>query len=182
MVNPEKHKTATSESDDVKPIKSTISTDFDDGNDGKYFAHAYVYNHEIKSYVADNFKKEITDLDVLNFALFLCNEIVTAKKWKIEKELIKTLTEIINDDSKLNEYIFTNLAGIKAWNETVFEIESKYGSKDKAKEVSEKEFDDILKKYNEKNQYKAWNDERQILDIYSNKSNAAKGDSNGGNN
>ena len=180
MVNPEKHKKAASEIDDIKPIKSTISDDFNNNPDGKYVAYASVHNYEIKSYIAETFKKEITDLDVLNLAMFLCNEIVTAKKWNNEKQLINDLTEIINDDSKLNEYIFTHLATIKSWNESVFEIESKYGKK--AKDVSEKEFDEIMNKYNERNQYKAWNDERKILDMYFKKSKAAKGDSDGGNN
>lgn len=154
-----------SDNNNIKPIKSSIAVEM--GTD-TYYAHAMVYNIEIKSYIADNFKKEITDLDVLNFALFLCNEIVTAKKWDNQENLINDLTEIINDDSKLNEYIFTRLAKIKSWNETVIEIETKYG-KDKANDVSEKEFSEILKKYNEKNQYKAWNDERQILNLYSSK-------------
>ena len=47
------------------------------------------------------------------------------------------------------------------------------------KEVSEKEFNELMNANNEKNQYKAWNDERKILDMYSKKS---KGDSDGGNN
>lgn len=179
MVNPEKHKKAASENDDgIKPIKSTISDDFKD-SDGKYVAHAMVYNTEIKSYIAETFKKEISDLDVLNFALFLCNEIVTAKKWNITDKVLNDLSEILNDESKMNEYIFTRLATIKAWNDTVFEIENKYGSKEKAKEVSEKEFDAIMKKYNEKYHYKAWNDERKILEMYSAKYKAAKGVENG---
>ena len=168
------------ETDDIKPIKSTISNNFKD-SDGKYIAHAMVDNYAIKSYIAETFKKEISDLDVLNLALSLCDEIVTAKKWNIADNVLKDLSEILNDESKMNEYIFTRLATIKSWNETIFEIENKYG-KEKAKDISEKEFDAILKKNNEKNQYKAWNDERKILDMYYEKSKAAKGDSDGGNN
>lgn len=179
MVNAEKHKTSASESDDgIKPIKSSISNDFKD-SDGKYIAHAMVYSIEIKNYITETFKKEITDLDVLNFAMFLCNEIVTAKKWNTTNKVLKKLSEILNDESKMNEYIFVNLATIKAWNETVFEIENKYGSKEKAKNVSEKEFDELMNANVEKTQYKAWNDERKILDMYFNKS---KGVSDGGNN
>ena len=169
-----------SETDDIKPIKSTISNNFED-SDGKYIAHAMTDHYAIKSYIAETFKKEISDLDVLNLALSLCDEIVTAKKWNITDNVLKDLSEILNDESKMNEYIFTRLATIKSWNETIFEIENKYG-KEKAKDISEKEFDAILKKNNEKNQYKAWNDERKILDMYYEKSKAAKGDSDGGNN
>ena len=60
MVNAEKHKAETKADDDVKPIKSTISVDIDNDSDVDYFALCGVYNHEIKSYVAANFKKEIS--------------------------------------------------------------------------------------------------------------------------
>lgn len=178
MVNAEKHKTAPDNDDGVKPIKSTIAIDFDDD---KAFALCSVHSYEIKKYIADNFKKEITDLDVLNLSLALCEKIVTAKMWNEEKELINVLTDIINDDSKLNEFIFTELAKIRAWTETVTAIESKYG-KGKSKDVPKKEFDSIYNANNEKYQYKAWNDERKIIDMYSGKFKAAKGDLDGGNN
>ena len=175
MVNPEKHKTET---DDVKPIKSTISVDNDSEID--YFALCGLYNHEIKTYVADKFKKEITDLDVLNFAMMLCCYVVTAETDDEKADIISDVTDIVNDKYKLNEYIFTRLATIKSWNETTAKLESKYGNKQHMKkEVSEKEFNELMNANNEKNQYKAWNDERKILDMYSKKS---KGDSDGGNN
>lgn len=159
MVNPEKDKTESTD-DGVTPIKSTISADFDDN---KAFALASVYSHEIKTYVADNFKKEITDLDVLNFALMLCDRIVTADGDDEVAETLKDVTEIITNKYKLNEFIFTNLAVIKAWNETTNALH------DKKHEVTEKEFNDLMNKNNEKYQYKAWNDERRILDKYSSK-------------
>ena len=158
-----------SDNNDIKPIKSSISDEFGDG-DGKYLAHAMVYSIEIKNYVADNFKKEITNLDVLNFALFICHEIVTAKKWDNQENLINDLTEIINDDSKLNEYIFTHLATIKAWNETVAELDC-----NNPDDVSESEFDELMNKYNEKYQYKAWNDEKKVLNMFHEKGKADGG-------
>lgn len=160
MVDAEKHKSESKADDGIKPIKSTISADFDDN---KAFALASVYSHEIKTYVADNFKKEITDLDVLNFALMLCDRIVTADSDDEVAETLKEVTEIITNKYKLNEFIFTNLAVIKSWNETT---DALY---DKKYDVTEKEFNDLMKKNNEKNQYKAWNDERKILDAYSSK-------------
>lgn len=51
-------------SNKIKPITSSISsTDDDDIN----FALCSVYANEIKQYVATNFKKEITDLDVMKY-------------------------------------------------------------------------------------------------------------------
>lgn len=182
MVNAEKHKAETKAADDdVKPIKSTISVDLtDNDSDVDYFVLCGLYNHEIKSYVAANFKKEITDLDVLNFAMMLCCYVVTAETDDEKADIISDVTDIVNDKYKLNEYLFTRLATIKSWNETTAKLESKYGNKEKMKsEVSEKEFDELMNATVEKNQYKAWNDERKILDMYSNKS---KGDSNGKNN
>ena len=173
-MNPEKHKKAASENDDgIKPIKSTIAIDFDDEN---AFALCSVYNYEIKKYVANEFKKEITDLDVLNFAMMLCCDVVTAETDDEKADIISDVTDIVNDKYKLNEYIFTRLATIKSWNETTAKLS------DRKNEVTEKEFNELMNYNNEKYHYKAWNDERKILDIYSNKSNAAKGDSNGGNN
>ena len=158
------------EKDDVKPIKSTISVDDDSEID--YFALCGLYNHEIKTYVADNFKKEITDLDVLNFAMMLCCYVVTAETDDEKADIISDITDIVNDKYKLNEYLFTRLATIKSWNETTAALCNK-------KKVSETEFNALMSKNVERNQYKAWNDERKILDKYSKKSKAAKGDSNG---
>ena len=159
MVNVEKHNTESNAADDVKPIKSTIATDFDDD---KAFALASIYNGEIKKYVADNFKKEITDLDVLNLSLHLCNAIITTDDADEKAELLKDISDIVNNGYKKNEFIFTRLATIKSWNETTAALFDK-------SDVSETEFNDLMNKNNEKNQYKAWNDERQILDKYSSK-------------
>lgn len=178
MVNPEKHKTAASESDDIKPIKSTISVDFNDESDVDYFALCGVQSYEIKTYVADNFKKEITDLDVLNLAMMLLCDIVTVETDDEKANIISDLTDIVTNKYKLNEFIFTRLATIKSWNETTAKLNAKYGNKEKMRDkVTEKEFDELMNANNEKNQYKAWNDERRVLDMYS-----AKGDSDGGNN
>lgn len=165
MVDAEKHKKAAAETDDgVKPIKSTIAVDdFKDDDGVDYFALTGLYGAEIKKYVADKFKKEITDLDVLNFSIFLCNAIVTADTDDEKASILKDVTDILNDKYRLNEYLFTNLAVIKSWNETTAALFDK-------KEVSEKEFNDLMTKNNERNQYKAWNDERKILDAYSGKS------------
>lgn len=181
MVNAAKHKKLSAENNDgVSPIKSSISVNFDDDSDVDYGALSGLYNYEIKSYIADNFKKEITDLDCLNFAMMLCCYIVTAETDDEKADIISDVTDIVNDKYKLNEYIFRNLATIKSWNETTAKLQSKYGSKETMKhEVTEKEFDDLMNANNEKNQYKAWNDERQVLDIYSEK---IKGDLDGGNN
>lgn len=174
MVDTEKHKTATAENDDgVKPIKSTIAVDDIKNDDGvDYFALSGLYGNEIKEYVADNFKKEITDLDVLNLSIYLCNAIVTVDDADEKAELISDVTDIVNDKYKLNEFIFTRLASIKSWNETTAAL---FGKKD----VAEKEFNDLMNKNNERNQYKAWNDERKILDAYADKIRAAKGGLNG---
>ena len=67
----------------------------DDGID--YFALSGLHGYEIKEYVADNFKKEITDLDILNFSLFLCNSIVTAESDDEKADLLNDLTDVIND-------------------------------------------------------------------------------------
>lgn len=150
----------------VKPIKSTISVD--DTDDVDYFALCGLYNHQIKQYVAAEFKKEITDLDVLNFAMFLCYSVVTAETDDEKADILKDIATIVNDKYRLNEYLFCNLATIKAWNETAFKLFDK-------KEVSETEFDAVLKRNVEINQYKAWNDERKILDIYSGESNSTDG-------
>jgi len=173
MVNAEKHKAeSNAAADGVKPIKSTIAVDeFKDENGIDYFALSGLYGHEIKQYVADNFKKEITDLDILNLSLHFCNAIITTDDADEKAELLKDISDILNDEYKKNEYIFTRLATIKSWNETTAAL---FGKKD----VSEKQFNDLMKKNNEKNQYKAWNDERQILDMYSSKS-ATGGVSNG---
>jgi len=164
---------------EVKPIKSTISVDFDSAETIKYFALCSVYSHEIKTYVADNFKKEITDLDVLNFAMMLCCYVVTAETDDEKADIIKEVNEIVTDKNKLNEYIFTRLATIKSWNETTASLESKYGNKQNMKDnMSKKEFDELMNANNSKNQYKAWNDERKVLDAYSGKS--ANGGANNG--
>lgn len=168
-----------SETDDIKPIKSTISIFDDDLSEINYFALSDGLMYKIQKHIADTFKKEISEIDIFNFAMCLCAEIVTADDDETKSEIIGAITDIVNDDSKMNEFIFTRLATIKSWNEAIFEIENKYG-KEKAKDISEKEFNELMEANNEKNQYKAWNDERKILDMYSKKS--AKGDSDGGNN
>lgn len=164
MVNAEKHKAeSNAATDDVKPIKSTIAVDFNKDDDAvDYFALSGLYGNEIKQYVADNFKKEITDLDVLNLSIYLCNAIITTDDADEKAELLKDISDIVNDEYKKNEFIFTRLATIKSWNETTAAL---FGKKD----VSEKEFNALMGKNVEKNQYKAWNDERRILDKYSSK-------------
>ena len=160
MVNAEKHKAETKAADDgVKPIKSTIAADF---GEEKAFALCSVYSHEVKEYVANKFKKEITDVDVLNFAMMLCCYVVTAETTDEKAEILKDITEIIADDNKLNEFIFTRLATIRAWNETTATLHSK-------EKVTESEFNELMNANVEKYQYKAWNDERAILDKYSSK-------------
>ena len=160
MVNVEKHKVKSIAADDgIAPIKSTISDNFDDHES---FALASIYNGEIKKYVADNFKKEISDLDVLNLSLHLCNAIITVDDADEKAALLKDISDVVNDEYKKNEYIFTRLATIKSWNQTTAALFDK-------SDVSEKEFNDLMNKNNEKNQYKAWNDERRILDKYSSK-------------
>ena len=179
MVNPEKQK-ATEKDVDIKPIKSTISVDIGDP-DVDYFTLSGLYGNEIKQYVADNFKKEISDLDVLNIAMMLCCYIITAETDDEKAAIIDDITAIVNDKYQLNQYLFTNLATIKSWNETTAKLNSKYGN-DKRKmrdNVTEKEFDELLNDNNEKNQYKAWNDERKVLDMYFKETN---GDLDGGNN
>ena len=174
MVNAEKHKAETKAADDsVKPIKSTIAVDFNNDDDAvDYFALCGLYGNEIKQYIATNFKKEVTDLDVLNFSICLCNAIVTADTDDEKADILKDITAIVNDKYRLNEFIFTNLATIKAWNETTAALFNK-------KDVSEKEFTALMNKNVEKNQYKAWNDERTILDKYSSKYAADGGVNNG---
>ena len=173
MVNAEKHKAAAENGDGVKPIKSTIAVDDFKNDDGvDYFALSGLYGDEIKKYISNKFKKEISDLDVLNLSIYLCNTIITVDDADEKAELISDITAIVNDEYKLNEFIFTRLASIKSWNETTAALFSK-------KTVSEKEFTDLLNKNNEKNQYKAWNDERKILDAYADKMKSAKGGLNG---
>lgn len=163
-----------SETDDIKPIKSTISIFDDDLSEINYFALSDGLMYKIQKHIADTFKKEISEIDIFNFAMCLCAEIVTADDDETKSEIISEITDIVNDDYKMNEFIFTRLATIKSWNETTAAL------LDKNNDVSEKEFNELMETNNEKNQYKAWNDERKILDMYSKKS--AKGDSDGGNN
>lgn len=165
-----------SETDDIKPIKSTISIFDDDLSEINYFALSDGLMYKIQKHIADTFKKEISEIDIFNFAMCLCAEIVTADDDETKSEIIGEITDIVNDDYKMNEFIFTRLATIKSWNETTAKLESKHG-KDNLDVVSKKEFDELMNAINEKNQYKAWNDERRVLDMYS-----AKGDSDGGNN
>ena len=173
MVDVEKQKTAAETDDGVKPIKSTIAVDFNNDDDAiDYFALCGIYGNEIKQYIAANFKKEITDLDVLNFSIFLCNAIVTAETDDEKADIISDITDIVNDKYKLNEYIFTRLATIKSWNETTAAL---FGKKD----VTEKEFNELMNDNVERNQYIAWNDERKILDAYADKMKSAKGGLNG---
>ena len=163
-----------SETDDIKPIKSTISIFDDDLSEINYFALSDGLMYKIQKHIADTFKKEISEIDIFNFAMCLCAEIVTADDDETKSEIISEITDIVNDDYKMNEFIFTRLATIKSWNETTAALLGKNN------DVSEKEFNELMEANNEKNQYKAWNDERKILDMYSKKS--AKGDSDGGNN
>ena len=178
MVNVENHETAAD--DGIAPIKSTISVDIDNDSDVDYFALCGVYNHEIKTYVAANFKKEITDLDVLNFAMMLCCYVVTAETDDEKAAILKDVNDIVNDKYKLNEYLFTHLAIIKTWIEITAALECKYGNKkNMQREITETEFNELMKANNEKNHYKAWNDERTILNKYSSKFADDGGDDNG---
>ena len=167
MVNAEKHKKLIAESnaeiDDVKPIKSSIAVEFGKEN-SKYLKLNWAYSSEIIKYVADNFKKEISYLDVSNFVTFLGYAIITAETDDEKADIIKDVTDVVNNKMKLNEFMFTNLATIKSWNETASTLENK--------EPNEKEFTALMEKNNERNQYKAWNDERAILDAYSEKAKA----------
>ena len=146
-----------SETDDIKPIKSTISIFDDDLSEINYFALSDGLMYKIQKHIVDTFKKEISEIDIFNFAMCLCAEIVTADDDETKSEIIGEITDIVNDDSKMNEFIFTRLATIKAWNETTAALLGKNN------DVSEKEFNELMEANNEKNQYKAWNDERKIL-------------------
>lgn len=152
--------------DGNKTIKSSVSYKTADSPSLEY---CYVNSCIIIDYISDTFKKEISDIDTMNVAMMLAHGIITAES-DDEKELIlKDITDIVNDKSKLNEYLFTHLASIKAWNETTLALKDK-------DDVSEKEFNELMNKNNEKWQYKAWNDERKVLDIiYAEKENATGG-------
>lgn len=142
MVNPEKH-TDKSLSDDEYDLK---------------FAHCEVMNYELITYIKDKFDKDIDNVDVLNIALMLSNEIITAETDKDKERIKTTVCDIIDDKYKLNEFIFTNLAMIKAWNETTFEFKDKDSSKQ-----TEKAFIETFEKKRKRYEYKAWNDEMKIL-------------------
>ena len=137
MVNAEKNETTSV--DNVTPIKSSISININENDDvTDYFALSYVHSQEIKQYIADNFKKEINDFDIMNLSLYFCYLIVVTDDDK-KSEFLKDISDIFNDDYKKNEYIFTRLAAIKSWNETTAVLKD-------TDDVSEKEFNDLMKK------------------------------------
>ena len=142
MVNPKK-----------KPDKSLS----DDEYDLKY-AHAEVMNYELLEYIKDKFEKDVDTADVLNIALMLCNEIFTAETDADKERIKKTVCDIVDDKYNLNEFIFNNLAMIKAWNETTNEFKDKDESKQ-----TEKAFVESFEKKHKRYEYQAWNDEMKML-------------------
>lgn len=122
------------------------------------FAHSEVMNIELIEYIKDKFDKTVDTVDVLNIALMLCNEIFTAES-NDDKERIKTtVCDIVDNKYNLNEFIFSNLAMIKAWNETTFEFKDKDDS-----EQTEKAFVETFEKKRDRYEYQAWNDEMKHL-------------------
>ena len=88
----------------------------------------------------------------------LCNEIFTAESDKDKERIKTTVCDIVDDKYNLNEFIFSNLAMIKAWNETTFEFKDKDDS-----EQTEKAFVETFEKKRDRYEYQAWNDEMKHL-------------------
>ena len=143
MVNPEKHTADKTLSADEYDLK---------------FAHGEVMNIELIEYIKDKFDKDVDTADVLNIALMLCNEIFTAESDKDKERIKTTVCDIVDDKYNLNEFIFSNLAMIKAWNETTFEFKDKDSS-----EQTEKAFVEAYKKKRKRYEYQAWNGEMKHL-------------------
>ena len=141
--------------------KTTPDDISNDEYDLKY-AHSEVMNSELLEYIKDKFEKDIDTNDVLNIALMLCNEIFTAESDKDKERIKKTVCDIVDDKYALNEFLFSNIAMIKAWNETAVEFKNKDASKQ-----TEKEFVESFEKRRKKYEYKAWNDEKKVIEKYS---------------
>lgn len=151
--------------DSLKTVKSSLSDEY---GDEKALAMMHTHIFDIKEYIKETFRKEITDIDVFNISIHLVHGIILAESDPEKEIILSDVNEIINDKFKLNEFIFTHLAMIKAWNETTAILKDK-------NDVSENEFNELMTANNEKWQYKAWNDERKVLDIIHAEKENAKG-------
>lgn len=162
MVNPKNKSPLKAEIDELyenhenTDIENTAATLTD-----KDYAMLIADTYYSKMYLESNFKKEVSEYDILFFSVSIANQIITAESDADKKSLIDDLTEIINDKSKLNEFFFKHLAMIKAWNESYFEIKDKINDYDDELEF-EKAFCELMEKNNSKWQYKAWNDELKV--------------------
>lgn len=134
----------------------------------KHFAMGGMYCDKIDEYIENTFKKSVSVCEIITLSLMQLYYIISVENDEDKELLLSEMKKITTDKSNLNEYIFTSIATIKAWNETAFALKGK-------ENVSETEFDELMEKNNEIFQYKAWNDERKVLEKFHAETDAADG-------
>lgn len=144
MVKADKHKKIAAKSPDI-PLMV------------KYYYSIGVLANDILDCIDAKFKKEFDDLDLMNVAMYTLHGIVCAET-DDEKALVKSkICDMIDEPMNLNEWLFTNAKSIRAYDETFYNAITT-GNTDNLAEKLEKAV--------EVAEYKAWIDEKYVLDKF----------------
>ena len=175
MVNAEKHKTATAESDAEKHKTATAESDAESPKTVKYndaefevkelskdelikrlawFYSCDTLTDDIIEYCESNFEKPLDAIDVMNVAIFTLHGIVKAETDSDKEHILEMISGMVNDKYHLNEWIYKMSAVIKANDKTLCDCIVN----DRTDDI-DAEIDKAIKQA----EYKAWNTELSVI-------------------